>query len=137
MGLAKLDQGAQVRNKYRSTDVLFNMFANATGLPIKKASASVAASCARQVKLTLFLEQPIRSINTFDKRQDANLDHRAAQYRWERGSENVVEQEIVFECWRFRVKVESATRDQNIQPLSFPGLIIPSNALTVKGLHEE
>jgi hypothetical protein len=49
----------------------------------------------------------------------------------------VVEQEIVFECWRFRVKVESATRDQNIQPLSFPGLIIPSNALTVKGLHEE
>jgi hypothetical protein len=93
--------------------------------------------CSTPISLQGTCAQPIRSINTFDKRQDANLDHRAAQYRWERGSENVVEQEIVFECWRFRVKVESATRDQNIQPLSFPGLIIPSNALTVKGLHEE
>jgi hypothetical protein len=47
--LAKLDLGTQVRNTYRRPDIPFNMFANATGLPIKQPSASHVASCPRQV----------------------------------------------------------------------------------------
>jgi len=56
MGLTKLDQGTQVRHKYGSSDIPFNMVGDATGLPLEKSSTARVASCARPVKLKLLLE---------------------------------------------------------------------------------